>query len=426
MANIRQYIGARYVFKIYENSQDPSSAEWEANVTYEPLTIVTYLNSTYASKKDVPGAVGNPAANPQYWIVTGAYNGQIATLQQQIDTINNTDLPNINAAIQALSGRIDQIAANKILFMGDSFNTIYPGEGWDVQMISELGLTSDDYYQINLAGAGFTASPSWYDGLNNRLSLIDDKESYKSIIICSGGNDNTATLSALVTAMDNFKSLVEANFPNADIYVGYIGWTGLPAYHSTFRNGLNNYIEACDAVGFRYLHNVEYVLHWKPYLRDNTSENPYDYLHPTSAGLVALGEKILEAYLTGECHVKYSALITITVNGTDVGSIAPGTGIVASIDNDVCNLIISPQSFAMLSNIAALSGRNIGSFSCDCFDPTQLLVSAMAADTTTGAIIPMTLGFQSGSFIIAPIAAITSGHNVQIQANIYNFLTTSC
>ena len=51
MSNIRQYIGARYVFKIYENSTDPSSAEWESGTAYEPLTIVTYLNSTYASKK---------------------------------------------------------------------------------------------------------------------------------------------------------------------------------------------------------------------------------------------------------------------------------------------------------------------------------------------------------------------------------------
>jgi hypothetical protein len=105
MANIRQYIGARYVFKIYENSQDPSSAEWESGVTYEPLTIVTYLNSTYASKKDVPGSVGDPASNPLYWVVTGAYNGQIATLQQQIDAIVNTSLPNIDSSIDDL--RID-------------------------------------------------------------------------------------------------------------------------------------------------------------------------------------------------------------------------------------------------------------------------------------------------------------------------------
>ena len=66
----RQYIGARYVVKTYENSQNPNSAEWEANTSYEPLTLVTYQNSSYLSKKQVPATVGNPAANAAYWIVT--------------------------------------------------------------------------------------------------------------------------------------------------------------------------------------------------------------------------------------------------------------------------------------------------------------------------------------------------------------------
>lgn len=76
----RQYIGARYVTKVYENSLDPSSAEWEAGINYEPLTMVTYNMGSYLSKKDVPASVGDPASNPQYWAQTGFYNGQIAYL----------------------------------------------------------------------------------------------------------------------------------------------------------------------------------------------------------------------------------------------------------------------------------------------------------------------------------------------------------
>lgn len=92
---VRQYIGARYVTKIYENSLDPSSAEWESGVNYEPLTMVTYNNGSYLSKKDVPANVGNPAANPAFWVQTGFYNGQIASLQSQIDAIN-ADIDAIN------------------------------------------------------------------------------------------------------------------------------------------------------------------------------------------------------------------------------------------------------------------------------------------------------------------------------------------
>ena len=84
----RQYIGARYVTKVYENSLDPSSAEWEANVNYEPLTMVTFNNGSYLSKKTVPASVGNPPSNPTYWTQTGFYNGQILALENEVDKLN--------------------------------------------------------------------------------------------------------------------------------------------------------------------------------------------------------------------------------------------------------------------------------------------------------------------------------------------------
>lgn len=87
MSQVRQYIGARYVMKVYENTLDPSSMEWEASTAYEPLTMVTFNNSSYLSKMDVPNTVGDPSTNPTYWALTGSYNGQIANLQDQIDEL---------------------------------------------------------------------------------------------------------------------------------------------------------------------------------------------------------------------------------------------------------------------------------------------------------------------------------------------------
>lgn len=95
--SVTQYVGARYVTKIYENSLDPSSAEWEANVNYEPLTMVTYNYGSYLSKKEVPATIGDPSNNAAYWAQTGFYNGQIASLQSQIDTINTELLNNIKS-----------------------------------------------------------------------------------------------------------------------------------------------------------------------------------------------------------------------------------------------------------------------------------------------------------------------------------------
>lgn len=77
---VRQYIGARYVPKFYENADN--TAEWRSGVAYEPLTIVTYNGNSYTSKIEVPASVGNPSANPSYWISTGIYNEQIEQYRQ--------------------------------------------------------------------------------------------------------------------------------------------------------------------------------------------------------------------------------------------------------------------------------------------------------------------------------------------------------
>lgn len=42
---VRQYIGARYVPKYFENPD--GSNDWLEGVTYEPLTIVTYAGNIF-------------------------------------------------------------------------------------------------------------------------------------------------------------------------------------------------------------------------------------------------------------------------------------------------------------------------------------------------------------------------------------------
>lgn len=75
----RQYIGARYVPKFAE------PYEWQSNVAYEPLTIVTYLNNSYTSKKPVPAGI-NPS-NSEYWVMTGNYSGSIEQINAEIEKL---------------------------------------------------------------------------------------------------------------------------------------------------------------------------------------------------------------------------------------------------------------------------------------------------------------------------------------------------
>lgn len=85
--SIRQYIGARYVPKFYENPNN--TAEWLPNVIYEPLTIVTYDSNSYTSKKTVPASVGIPSNNPEYWVATGNYNAFIQELENEFNDLSD-------------------------------------------------------------------------------------------------------------------------------------------------------------------------------------------------------------------------------------------------------------------------------------------------------------------------------------------------
>lgn len=236
---VREYIGARYVTKIYENSGDPSLAEWEAGVTYEPLTLVTYNNSSYLSKKEVPGSVGDPAANPTYWVVTGAYNGQIATLQSQINAIvasigdlSDLTTPDITSIVNA----INSSKRGNVLIIGDSYSRpsfVPAGKEW-------FSLLQNDGYKIynySVGGSGFvqhqTGSVYIDDEIDNALGGVDP-DIIDYVILYAGLNDFNlgVTPAQIYPAALAAIQKIKTNFTNAIVlYVPFdYGYANVPTY----------------------------------------------------------------------------------------------------------------------------------------------------------------------------------------------------
>ena len=106
MANL-QYIGARYVPKIYKNSVNPESYAWEENTAYEALVMVSFRNTSYISRIPVPATIGDPATHPNYWCSMGSFSAQVqeyvnivAGLQDDVEGFT-TDLADAIAALNA-------------------------------------------------------------------------------------------------------------------------------------------------------------------------------------------------------------------------------------------------------------------------------------------------------------------------------------
>jgi hypothetical protein len=301
-----QYIGARYVPKFYENSLDPSLCTWESGVSYEPLTVVTYNDDSYTSKKLVPSNIGNPAANPTYWAKTGDFNASLVALQNTVNNIDNIKIPALdgrlgtleNTTIPAIQTNVSRLMNKKVIFIGDSYLT---QAKWGNKIAAIMGWTlNSDYWQAAVGGEGFT-QPSGANGFLNRLSglSIANPDDITDIIVCGGFNDaKTANNYAIATGISNFVTYAKTHYPNAKVHVGFIGAmrVGGSAVGSvtptTMEFALYQYYK-CTRAGATYLSGVEYCLRQQ----DNQLES--DGVHPTDEAGKDIADAIINAWLQG-------------------------------------------------------------------------------------------------------------------------------
>jgi len=317
--SVHQYIGARYVPYYYENSLDPSSTEWEPNVNYEALTVVTLPNQhSYISKKAVPDTIGSPATNAKYWLDTGSDNAYIQALQDQIDIINNTDLP-------AIDGRLDRLESisekGDIIAVFDSYGTTHGNPTGDNTTIPDImqSLTDRTIRPIVASSCGFVENAgggTFYDFLNTYLTTLTtaDKEKITTVVVAAGYNDFGAAKSALRTNMQAFYNKCKAELPNVNqLCFGYIAngddGQNVPT-HSTKAQQMTcyyNFKEICSELNIEWLENVDCVLHDYNLLTS-------DGHHPTVDGKVALGHALIEAIEFGYMCTSRELIATITAD----------------------------------------------------------------------------------------------------------------
>ena len=294
---VRQYIGARYVLKIYENSLDPQSADWESGRAYEPLTLVNYNNSSYISRKQVPASVGNPVSNPSYWALSGLYNGQIAQLQSDV------------ADLQADVSKIK--AGTKLAIVTDSYggnfsNTIRPFT-LKITDYSDF-VEGTNYCYAHYDGAGFVSDGRYYDvaiqNLYNNMPGTMEPEDITDFLVLGGCNDALIT-SGIPAGISRTVGVIRGYFPNARIHIGVIGgFNNLAGRINIAENVLNPYLD-CASTGATPLQNLQYIM-----TRDSFFQP--DELHPTQAGMNAIAEGVLSALSKGFEPISKMSVPTVT------------------------------------------------------------------------------------------------------------------
>lgn len=300
----RQYIGARYVPKVFNNN---GSNEWVSGIAYEALTIVTYLENSYTSVKPVPNNVGTPNVATEYWACTGNVQGIIGNLDDRMDAVES----DILELQEETSG-----THKRYVFITDSYgNYTNAQEKNFIELIKEyLNISTGDIYDIHRGGSGFTKTGDnkWLNMLIENDENIADHDTITDIYCLGGANDYVENQSSdtIKSAINEFALYCKTNYPIAKVHTGCIGMI-----LSNDLSARNVCIDAYKSIiyhGGTYVCNCEYILQWQAVIRSQ------DSVHPTETGVNLLGYFLSRGILQGDiCDVRYNQVCTGTslVNG---------------------------------------------------------------------------------------------------------------
>lgn len=256
----------------------------------------------------------------------------VSKLQINNETYNIKDAQ-ARTNINEINEDINLINSEKTIIIGDSYALgSNPNNenltSWAEILKNLMELNNSNCSIFAEAGSGFlragTYNHTFLQLLQSQINNIANKNKVKNIIICGGYNDNTYSANDIKEAISEFVNYSISNFPNAQIYIGLIGYRReisndatttranlasqvYPAYANNIAPNLNKYI---------YLNGVENILKSNPtsYMYENNS-------HPNQNGQNALGQGIFQAFKTGEISSYSNNTITITNdNATDITS----------------------------------------------------------------------------------------------------------
>lgn len=173
--------------------------DWSANATYKRLDAVTYNNTLYFAKKEVPA--GTATSNTEYWsksIVGGA--GAIATKEdagnvKPADGLTVAEDGTLKVNVDGTTLTMDQV--NNVIKLADTLKEKINGAFPAANLINNLTTTE----------AGFGLDARQGKALDDKITEINDSLNNNRNIIWSSPNTLTPSVINSWVASDNFITL---------------------------------------------------------------------------------------------------------------------------------------------------------------------------------------------------------------------------
>lgn len=270
-----------------------NAGAWDITKQYQAWTIVSDNNKGYISLKPVPTGVA--ITNTEYWGLVADYDILVTDLSNRVSALEQglTDLEDdVDPVITDYNFRTNR----KMLFVGDSYSGT---SHWSYKTGDLFGLTAGVSYWVNaVGGEGFTIGPGgngFLDELiqfHNNASVPDDE--ITDIVVCGGANDAMDASQDIQQGISDFMDYAKANFPNATVYLGFIGaiLNGGSEAGTRTQELLQRACFMYSAIvnhGGRYLAGLEFTLHKFPGMLDAGG------LHPTPTAGDSIAKSVYNA-----------------------------------------------------------------------------------------------------------------------------------
>ena len=197
-------------------------------------------------------------------------------------------------------------AGRNYIFIGDSY--AFNESAWIGKVVSKLGSRIGSYRNWAVSGAGFISpGGTWLETMqtNTQGLTAEEKAAITDIVVVGGLNDAQPDLDVAVLdlAIETFCNYCKANFPNANIHIGYCGSamtnsTVIAGRTVPFRKKAMQTYATCAKHGACFIKGLENVM-------SDHALFGSDKLHPNTAGGENIANAIVQYLIGGEAAVKY-------------------------------------------------------------------------------------------------------------------------
>lgn len=206
----------------------------------------------------------------------------------------------------------ENIASNKYIFIGDSFNADYH-HSWGEKMIAKMGLTlNTNVWNVAVPGGGI-ANGYILSGLQEQTASMTSaqRNTVTKILMCFGANDWGRTADEIRPGAVNLENYLVGTFPNAEIIFVAAQWGYL---NDTYRQGLLNAYNTYISSWYR-IKTIDkaFLMMMDPYFVEP------DMVHPTDNCNTNLASLFINILNGGSAWTRYYSNLSATIDTTAFG-----------------------------------------------------------------------------------------------------------